>query len=205
MNPLFLSAFGLALLGTILGYLLGITRALSVGAVLALLAGVLALASGGNVALGFVMIFAYALPVLVVPAVVGVFSGHFFRSKRFLAGSLLLAPIPILLGVQEFNSVSEAQESQLAAKFVEQDPRIQKLAAGSITVRPTLPTKFSDSSRARYEFDFPGKSSHYIIVDVSRKGGKSDFRLSCVTTLSMGQRDGNGDPCTKGAIAPPSP
>jgi hypothetical protein len=205
MNPVLLLALGLSLFGCLLGYLFSVPLALIVAVALGLGAAALALASGGEVAMAFALVVAYALPALVIPAVAGVFAGQFFRSKKYLVGSLLLIPIPVLLGVSEFNSEKETREAQRAAQFVEQDPRIQKLAAGSISVRPTVPTRFSDSSRARYEFDFPGKSGHYIIVDVSRKGGSSDFRLSCVTTLSMGQREGNGDPCARGAIALPSP
>jgi hypothetical protein len=205
MNPVLLLAFGLALVGCLLGYLLSITRALMAVVALGLSAAVLALARGGEVAVALLMIAGFALPVLAIPTIVGVFAGQLFRTKKHLLGSLLLMPIPVLIGVSEFNSANERQESELAARFVEQDQRIQKLAHGPVHVRRTAPTKFSDSSRARYEFDFPGKSSHYIVIDVSRQGGRSDFRLSCVTTLSMGQRDGTGDPCAKGAIALPTP
>ncbi|MBC3877526.1 DUF4124 domain-containing protein [Undibacterium sp. FT79W] len=103
-----------------------------------------------------------------------------------------------------YDNQTKKTEEQLALDYITHNEQVIKLAGGAVKTYPAASTTYSnDRNKGRYDFSISGSKSFYAIVDVNRSSGKPEFRLACVTTLSMGYREAGKDACSQSTIALP--
>jgi hypothetical protein len=103
-----------------------------------------------------------------------------------------------------YDNQTKKTEEQLALDYITHNDQVIKLAGGAVKTYPAISTIYSnDRNKGRYDFSISGPKSFYAIVDVNRSSGKPEFRLACVTTLSMGYREAGKDACSQSTIPLP--
>ncbi len=103
-----------------------------------------------------------------------------------------------------YENQSKKIEEQLALDYITHNDQVIKLAGGAVKTFPASSSIYSnDRNRGRYDFSITGPKNFYAIVDVNRSSGKPEFNLACVTTLSMGSREGGKDACSQSTIPLP--
>lgn len=103
-----------------------------------------------------------------------------------------------------YDNVNKKAEEQLALDFITHNEQAIELAGGEVKTYPTQSIIYSgDRSKGRYEFTISGAKNIYAIVDISRGSGNPQFKLTCVTSLSMGYRDPTKDACSQSTIPLP--
>ncbi|WP_411881896.1 hypothetical protein [Polaromonas sp. YR568] len=193
----------LALFAAACAFFLG--PGIAAGAVFAALviAGAVSYGMSPNAFQLFLMTVSFGAAFVIGSAGLGIAAGLNLRKRRFILAALLLAPFPWFVWHTHSSGVEAANEKQLAYDFVTRNPQLIQLVGGPVKVYPASATTYSDSSRGRYEYSLMGGKPLYAIVDVSRSSGKSNFRLACVTTLSMGAREAGKDDCLQSTVPLP--
>ena len=104
-----------------------------------------------------------------------------------------------------YDNVTQKAEEQLAMDFTIHNNQLIKLTGGEVKASlVTFVTYKHDKNKGKYEFSIPNsKSYYYAIIDVNRSFRKPEFRLACVTTLSMGYREAGKDACTQSTVPLP--
>ena len=103
-----------------------------------------------------------------------------------------------------YDNQTKKAEEKLALDYITHNDQIIKLAGGVVETYPAASTIYPNNrNKGRYDFHISGPKDFYAIVDVDRSSGKPEFRLACVTTLSMGYREVGKDECSQSTIPLP--
>lgn len=148
---------------------------------------------------------AFGFPVVAGSIFLGVTSGVALRKKNYLLSILCLLPFVYFIWNTNAQEGREANEKSLAHEFVTSNTQLILLLGGRVKTSEVSSTVYSDKSRGKYEFSIQTYSQQnrplYAILEVSRGSGKLEFKLACVTSKYMGQREAGKGACDDGVIA----
>lgn len=144
---------------------------------------------------------AFGWPFIFGAAALGAFAGALARKRQFVLALLPFLPFVWMAFQQEDKKQNDATERQRATEFASQHPALSRLVGGPVKVDLSSSTVSNDHTRDRYEFSFSARNSLYAIVNVDTSGGGRDFKLACVTSLPMGQRDVKKGACDEDVVA----
>lgn len=103
-----------------------------------------------------------------------------------------------------YENQAKKLEGQQALDYITLNEQMIKLVGGPVKASLSSSTNYShDRNRGRYNFGIASQKRFFAIVDVDRSSGKPEFKLACVTTLSMGERQAGKDDCLQSTIPLP--
>jgi hypothetical protein len=152
----------------------------------------------------FLLVFVILLPLKLAAGSAGQNVVDRRQGYSALVFVLAFVAVPFLIYGSLNKEKGVIEEEQLALDYVTHNSQVMEMAGGPVKAFRSLSVTYSyDRNRARYEFSIVGPKKFYAVVDVNRESGKPEFRLACVTTLSMGNREAGKDPCTQSTIPLP--
>ena len=130
----------------------------------------------------------------------GVSGGH--SRKRGIASASFALMVLVAVGVAGLYWMNQKTQKQdlknerfLAQEFVRKNPAVIQAVGEKFEVYPAVVV---GQVPIRYEFSVRSDATVYAIVDVSRKSGRLEFSLACITPTSIGYRDSSKHPCAQG-------
>jgi hypothetical protein len=115
------------------------------------------------------------------------------RADEALLGSLAMLAFcagVVYLISERLAEIGAQNRQALVLDFVKHNETVMREVDGNGKVNLVAHGGERDGSLMHYEISVTGTmKTIYAIVDVSTKGGKSQFTLRCTTPLYMGQRD----------------
>lgn len=193
-------ALTIAVLGSLPSFFFGVGVAVAVLLVTTILAGGIAYSVSADAFQAFLMIASFGFPILAGAAALGILAGRSLRDRNYLLAASLFAPFPYFLWATHSTEAQKAREEELALAYVTSNEQLIKLAGGRVEVYLASATSYQDSTKGRYEYSIKGHKL-YAVVDVTRRSGEPEFSLACVTTLSMGKREGGRDVCEQSTVS----
>lgn len=153
----------------------------------------------GAMFVGYVAAFAL-LPIV---AALGIGSWSASRLKRghMVLGLLPLAAVGVLVWMHYRNEMAQVDEHHQVIDFMMRHRQLAALAGSPLKFNLASSTKYSDDSRAKYEFSLAARKPLYAIVDVDRKTKPATIRLRCVTSRPAGKRGASADDCAADVVA----
>jgi hypothetical protein len=133
----------------------------------------------------------------------GIAAGLSLRKRKFSLAALIFVPFVYFIWHTQSNEAQRENEKELALDYITHNAQMNALLGSPVKTSISSPTEYNDRSRGRYEFHIQGSTPLYALVDVHRSSGKPEFRLACVTTLSIGQRQAGKDDCQQATVALP--
>ncbi len=146
----------------------------------------------------------FLLPFVVGAGVLGIASGTLLKTGRPMVAGLIFVPLVYWLWSADSKEEDKATILAGGLEFASSEPRLAKLA-GENARPPSLAsyTQGSDGTIRRLEYFIRSSRPAYALVDVSQERGQSKYKLACITSLSMGQREAFKDACLQSPIELP--
>lgn len=148
---------------------------------------------------------AFALPAIVIVALLGAWSGSLLRGKRYALALLPLLPVAFLVGKAYHDKQDESDEKGHVLDFMLKHQQLARLAGEPLQFSLAGSTTYADSSRGTYEFRLEARQPLYAIVDVHRGSNPPTITLRCVTSRPMGARDAQADACAADVVSLDAP
>lgn len=153
----------------------------------------------------FWMVVGFGAPAIIGAAALGVVVGLCLRKRRYVLAVLFASPFPLFLYQSHSGKEQERAELAMALEYVTHHRQLDQLIGGPVSASLyTYPGNIR-SKRGRYEYTLKGKNpgDWNVIVEVARKSAGPEFKLLCVTTLSLGKRDASKDACEQSVVPLP--
>ena len=128
------------------------------------------------------------------------------EAKRERAANRFSWALILIVGVvagtlwlrHEYRQSEIEVEKQKATEFVRSHSLVIQNAGGDPS--PSLSSYSANTGEFPVRYEFATRAG-YAIVSVVQSSGKREFRLDCITSLSLGGRDPRLDPCKQGIVS----